>query len=158
MRHVWTIDGGRIAGRCGPQKAPWDLRGLRRAGFTAIVSLECDDPYLVGIPEAGLRHVRLCVEDFAAPTQEQILAFNALVEEEITRGGKVLAHCYAGRGRTGTMLASRLILGGSSVEKAVEEVRARILETDGTLAGAIEPVQLEALHRFARTLASKPGR
>jgi len=156
VRHVWTIDGGRVAGRCGPQKAPWDLRALRRAGFTAIVSLECDDPFLGDIPAAGLRHVRLCVEDFSAPTLDQLVAFNTLVEEELARGGKVLAHCYAGRGRTGTMLASRLIRGGMSVEAAVKEVRARILETDGTLAGAIESVQLEALHRFARAASAKP--
>ena len=152
VQHVWTVEGGRLAGRCGPQKAMWDLDALKQAGFTAIVSLECDDPNLGTVAASGLRHVRICVEDFAAPTLDQIRAFNDLVGRELAAGGKVLAHCYAGRGRTGTMIASRLILKGRTVEEAVREVRARILETDGTLAGAIETVQLEALHRFAGAL------
>jgi len=82
VRHVWTIDGGRVAGRCGPQKAPWDLRALRRAGFTAIVSLECNDPGIESVSSRGLRHLKLCVEDFAAPTQDQIDTFNAFVDRE----------------------------------------------------------------------------
>lgn len=152
MDHVWTVDDGRLAGRCGPQKAAWNLASLKRDGFTAVVSLECHDPGIEAVTKAGLRHLKICVEDFTAPTPEQIEEFNTFVDREIAAGGRVLVHCYAGRGRTGTMISSYLIRKGLSVEQAVEQVRARILEIDGTLAGAIETAQLEALHGFARTL------
>jgi len=52
-------------------------------------------------------------------------------------------------------LASRLVWRGDSVEDAVNDVRAKILETQGTLAGAIEPVQIEALHHFATLIQSR---
>lgn len=110
------------------------------------------DPGIESVSSRGLRHLKLCVEDFAAPTQDQIDTFNAFVDRELADGGKVLVHCYAGRGRTGTMIASHLMRKGLSVEDAVREVRARVLAMDGTLAGAIEAVQVEALHRYGRRL------
>ncbi len=155
--HVYTIAEGRVGGRPGPMRVPWDLKGLRREGYTAIVSFECAHVDGDAIRAAGLEHRRICVEDFTAPTFDQMVEFNEFVDRAVAEGGRILAHCYAGRGRTGTMLASHLVWRGSSVEDAVSAVRAKIMDTQGTLAGAIEPVQLEALHHFARSLASRRG-
>lgn len=158
---VYTIEDGRVGGRPGPMRVPWDLAALRADGWTAIVSFECNGVDGEEIRAAGIEHKRICVEDFTAPTMDQLVEFNAFVDQALRGGGKVLAHCYAGRGRTGTMLSSRLVRHGADVEDAVRQVRAKILASQGTLAGAIEPVQMEALHRFrvflARTRDRRPS-
>ena len=150
MEYVWTVDGGRLGGRPGPQHAMWDLERLKRAGFTAVVSLECADPHLDTVREAGMRHLRLCVEDFTAPTVDQLVEFNRFVDGELEEGGRVLAHCYAGIGRTGTVLASRLIWNGLSVEEAVRTVRGREPRAIQTRD------QMAVLHHFVRYLADRP--
>jgi len=156
MDLVYTIEGGRVGGRPGPTRAPWDLAALKRDGWTVVVSFECDRLDPSEVRAAGLEHKMICVDDFTAPTIDQLYEFNAFVDRKLKEGAKVLTHCYAGRGRTGTFLASRLIWNGASVEEAVREVRAKIAATQGTLAGAIEPVQLEALHHFARLRMTRP--
>lgn len=63
------------------------------------------------------------IPDFYPPTIGQlneILKSMIRVEE---RGGKVLVHCEAGLGRTGTVLACYLVLKGFSAEQAIERVR-----------------------------------
>ena len=155
MDYVYTIEGGRVAGRPGPTRIPWDLAALKGAGFSIIVSFECDRLDPAEIRAAGFEHRMVCIDDFTAPTIDQMVEFNEYVDQKLGEGKKVLTHCYAGRGRTGTMLASRLIWRGASVQDAVAEVRHKIYETQGTLAGAIEPVQLEALHHFARFVRSQ---
>ena len=155
---VYTIEDGRVGGRPGPMKIPWNLKAMAEDGWTVIVSFECEllEPeHVKEIRALGLEHRLMCVADFTAPAIEQLFEFNELVDREVRDGGRVLTHCYAGRGRTGTFLASRLVWRGARVEDAVDEVRDKIMKTQGTLVGAIEPGQMEALHHFARLLASR---
>ncbi len=155
---VYAIEDGRVGGRPGPMKIPWNLAALKGEGWGVIVSFECELLQPEDVKEIralGLEHHLMCVVDFGPPTMDQLFAFNELVDAKLKEGKKVLTHCYAGRGRTGTFLASRLVWRGESVEDAVKDVRAKILETQGTLAGAIEPVQIEALHHFATLIQSR---
>ena len=151
MKLVYTIEDGRVAGRPGPAWAPWDLAAIRAAGFSVIVSFDCEQTDFEEIRAAGLEHKAICVEDFAAPAIDQLVEFNEFVDRTLAAGKKVLTHCLAGRGRTGTFLASRLVWRGASVEAAVKEIRSKILRSQGTTEGGIVPDQLEALHRFARS-------
>lgn len=157
-RFLYTIDGGRVAGRPAPGFAPWDLASLRGAGFTLVVSFECERIDSDAIRAAGMDHVRICVEDFTAPTLDQLREFNELVDARVARGEKVLAHCWAGRGRTGTFLSSRLIWQGRAADDAIREVRGKILASQGTLAGAIEESQEAALHAFEGSLRDPTAR
>lgn len=145
---IFTIEDGRLGGRPGPYAAPWDLAAIKAAGFRAIVSLECARLDDGEIAAAGLEHWKLCVEDFTAPTLEQMEAFNEFVDRKFAEGKKVLVHCYAGRGRTVAMLASRLIWKGQAVEDALALLR-RIARP------ALVPEQVEALHRFRRRVRAK---
>ncbi len=157
-RYLYTLDEGRLGGRPAPGFAPWDLAALRKAGFTVVVSFECDRIDGEEIRKAGLEHVRICVEDFAPPTLDQLRRFNELVDAKLAGGAKVLAHCWAGRGRTGTFLSSRLVWQGRPAGEAIKEIREKILATQGTLAGAIEPSQEAALYAFERSLGRGPTR
>ncbi len=151
-RFLYTVDGGRVAGRPAPGFAPWNLSELRRQGFTVIVSFECERVDPAEIRAAGFEHIRICVEDFTPPSLDQLRRFNEIVDTKLAQGAKVLAHCWAGRGRTGTFLASRLIWQGRPAADAVADVRSKIAQTQGTLAGAIEESQEAALFAFERSL------
>jgi atypical dual specificity phosphatase len=148
---IYTVDMGRVGGRPAPGREPWDLAAIRRAGFTVIVSFECDRIDEDEIRGASIEHYKFCVEDFTAPTLDQLREFNELCDRKTSEGKKVLAHCWAGRGRTGTFLASRLIWKGTGAADAIAEVRQKILKTQRTLAGAIESSQEAALFAFERT-------
>jgi len=154
-RYIYTIDDGRVAGRPAPGFAPWDLSELRRTGFTVIVSFECERVDPAEIRAAGFEHIRICVEDFTAPSLDQLRRFNEIVDTKIVQGAKVLAHCWAGRGRTGTFLASRLIWMGRPAAEAIADIRSKIERTQGTLAGAIQESQEAALFAFERSLQGR---
>src|SRR5437899_12637117 len=97
----------------------------------------------------------MCVVCFVAPSLDQVDDFVAFVASKIAEGKKVLVHCFAGRGRTGTMLAAYLIHKGMSAEAAVREIRERAGKAYGTLCGVIEPNQEELLRWYDRRVAGR---
>lgn len=146
----YTLDGGRLAGLPGPAYMEWDFAHLRKLGYSVVVSLECDRLNTLEIEEAGFEHKKICVEDFTPPTADQIDEFLSFVDARLAEGKRVLVHCYAGRGRTGTMLAAYLIHRGMSADAAIREIRERAAEAYGTTRGVIEPEQEETLRQLAR--------
>ena len=148
----YTIDGGRLAGLPGPAYMEWDVPRLRKMGFSVVVSLECARLNTFEIEDAGFEHRKICVEDFTSPTFDQIDEFVDYVRSKLGEGKKILVHCYAGRGRTGTMLAAYLMHQGMTAEAAIREIRERAHRAYGTLVGVIEPEQEETLRQYEHRL------
>jgi atypical dual specificity phosphatase len=151
---IWWIDSPHVLGSENPTTA--DLQQLRREGFEVLISLlreqEQTPRYDVArVKELGFIRHNIPVRDFNPPTIEQLSEFIRLVEQ-LPGGTKIVIHCQAGMGRTGTFAAAYWIAKGLDVVEAIAKIRkARVY--------AIETIEQEAvLTEFAIRNASRPDR
>ncbi len=100
-----------------------ELAELRALGIGAIVSLTERALPAAIVAEAGFRYLHLPVRDFTPPTRGQVREFVDFVDACLAEEVAVVAHCGAGMGRTGTMLAGYLVSRGRSAAEAIAEVR-----------------------------------
>ncbi len=133
----WLIE-GEIAGMAKPASSVYDFEFLKENGFEAIVSLTEFPLNEALIEEFGFSVKHIPVRDFEAPTLEQIEEFVVFAEKARAEGKKLVVHCDAGIGRTGTVLACYLVSKGCSAAKAIEEVRVK-------RPGSIETIEQEEL-------------
>jgi len=150
---TWWIDEPRVLGSANP--ALGDLTSLRAEGFNVIVSLLDEDeqrPYYDPAQARALGYARhnIPVEDFGTPTVEQLLEFVRLVRE-LPEDRKIVVHCYAGIGRTGTFAASYWIAKGLTVDQALKRVRQARPEAVQT------PRQRAVLDEFAVQVTQGPA-
>ena len=122
---TWWIQEPFVLGSSNP--SDHQLAQLRAQGFTVLVSFLNDnaqrpryDVHAVG--QAGWSRYSIAVEDFHAPSLEQLRNFNALLET-VPENTKVVVHCEGGSGRTGTMGAAYWIARGLTATQAIGRVR-----------------------------------
>ena len=130
-RFKWLVP-GRIAGAPHP-----DLSGglaamtpfLRAQGVGAIITL-FEKPLEPNPAELGFRYLFVETPNFRPPPDLGIVL--AFIEAQIERSRGVLVHCFAGIGRTGTVLAAWLIRQdtGLSVAGAIAQVRDEYIPED----------------------------
>ena len=136
---------GKLAGMAQPGRSKplqEDLTFLKAQGIGAIVSvteLALDEAI---VRSFSLRYLHLLVQDYCAPTMQQIEEFLTFLEA-VEGNGAVAVHCYAGQGRTGTLLACALVNQGMSAEEAIRIVRAKRRPSIDTL------VQEQVIFDFA---------
>ncbi len=137
----WLIE-DEIAGMAKPASSVYDFEFLKDKGFEVIVSLTEFPLSEVLIEEFGFTVKHIPIRDFEAPTLEQIEDFVAFAVKVRAEGKKLVVHCEAGIGRTGTILACYLVSKGYNAAEAIEEVRAK-------RPGSLETTeQEEAVHKY----------
>ncbi|MDR4508834.1 MAG: dual specificity protein phosphatase family protein [Candidatus Brocadiaceae bacterium] len=144
----WLIQ-GEIAGMAKPIALAEDLEFLKNEGIDAIVSLTEYPLHIALLEEFGFNSKHIPIVDLSPPTLTQIEEFVTYVAKMISSGKRVVVHCDAGIGRTGTMLACYLVCKGYNAETAIEEVRKK-------RPGSVETVeQEETILKYEETFLKK---
>ena len=148
MNFGWVLE-NELAGSQGPVSRQ-DLFFLYQQGVRAVIRMEERT-----IPADTGGYVDIVdmyepVTDFTAPAQEQIQRMIDFIDEQAVNGGRpVVVSCYAGIGRTGTVLACYLVKRGAEPADAIDEVR-RLRP------GSIQtPEQEAAVNEYAQRRAAK---
>ncbi|XP_050785941.1 dual specificity protein phosphatase 23 [Gopherus flavomarginatus] len=126
----WVVP-GKLAGLAMPRQ-PSHYQYMHEHGIRHLVSLtERSPPNHDTCP--GIKVHRLRIQDFCAPSLEQIKHFLQIVEDASNKGEAVAVHCMLGFGRTGTMLACYLVkaqkLTGVDAIHEIRRIRPGAIET-----------------------------
>ncbi|HOB54269.1 MAG TPA: NUDIX domain-containing protein [Acidobacteriota bacterium] len=101
-----------------------------RSGIEVVVSLRSWEPLEAAYTVLQLEFHHIPIDDFETPTGDDVRRFVDLVTRNHNR--KVLVHCKAGRGRSGTLAALYLKsrgMDGTEAMRLVRDVRPGAIET-----------------------------
>lgn len=154
MDEVFWLVPGRLGGRPGPDRSPWDLEAMKRAGVGAVLSVNDGSfCYPEDFASAGIVYACVPLTDNAPPQPGDdevclplLEAAYDFVDGELERGRSVVVHCTSGKDRTGLFLCYWLVrVRRLAPAAAVAEVR------------AVRPIALSApgWHDFALDLLGR---
>ena len=144
----WVIE-GKLAG-CGLPVTGDEFKWLADQGIKSVVTVR-----EVALPSdwfdgSDIDYLHLQVEDFGAPTIEELVQAIDFIDQQITNGRPVMVHCAAGKGRTGAVLAAYLVKKlNLTADQAIEKLR-------GMRPGSVQSVSQEtAVSMYEKYLKSK---
>jgi atypical dual specificity phosphatase len=148
MPHVFDWILSEQLGACvNPYVAESAVAELRAQRIGLLINLHerADPPDILNKLQAQTVH--LPVSDSHAPTQDQLDHGVAAIGQALGEGTRVVVHCGAGLGRSGTLIAAYLVSQGAAPDEAMARVRA-------ARPGSIETDEQEkAVHQYARRLS-----
>ena len=125
----WVVPGRLLAGRCpglhrDDDGARAELEALRGVGVGLIVDLtegtEWGLPPYAGLVAAPVERRWSPIPDFGCPSVEGMREILDAIDAALAREANVYVHCYAGIGRTGTVVSCYLVRHGMDPVEAME--------------------------------------
>ena len=147
MNFGWVLK-NELAGSQGPASVH-DLAFLHSQGIRAVIRME--ERTIPADSGDGIDLVDMfeLVPDFTPPELEQIQRMIEFIDQQIGEQKPVVVSCFAGIGRTGTVLACYLVHRGEEPVEAITRVRR-------LRSGSIQtPEQEAAVHQFAQWAKSR---
>ncbi|HIE24986.1 MAG TPA: hypothetical protein EYP74_03190 [Anaerolineales bacterium] len=132
----WVIPQKFMAGeypghRYNEDLTPLRLDALIEAGIRTYIDLtESNEriPYepvlkeRAGYYAAEIQYHRFSIDDFGTPTQKNMRAILDTIHNTLAQGNAPYVHCWAGMGRTGTVVGCYLVETGMSGTEALKKV------------------------------------
>jgi len=149
MNFGWVLE-NELAGAQGPSSIE-DLSYLHQQGVRAVIRMEertiaADTGNMIDLIDMFEP-----VQDFTPPEMEQIQRMIEFIDQQIEDSHPVAVSCYAGIGRTGTVLACYLVHRGEEPGEAIYRVRE-------LRRGSIEtPEQEEAVFKYSEWAKAQSG-
>ena len=113
----------KLAG-CGLPVTDDEFEWLVQRGIKSIVTVREVPLPSDWFEDRDVSYLHLRVEDFGAPSIEELDASVNFIEQQLQNERPVMVHCAAGKGRTGTVLAAFLVKNEKlSAEQAIEKLR-----------------------------------
>ena len=125
----WVLD-GKLAGSGLPMTYSQFFWLIKHGIKTIITVREVPLPSnwftdsIKNIDSDNINYLHLSVEDFGAPSIEEIDSTVDYIQRQIDNRKPVMVHCAAGKGRTGTILAAYLLKNENlTADQAIKKIR-----------------------------------
>ncbi len=164
MQYVYWVVDGELAGRPGPNRAPWDPAALAAGGLGAVLSLDRREVDADALRAAGLEYavVELPADDVAdesteAACIERLPEAQAFLEAQAAAGRATLVHCSMGRDRSGLVLAYYVAC-QEDLDADFALAKVRDARPDALFARAWEPMGLRVIDALMAQRPRRQGR